>query len=74
MTPRLYQGIVVLVTAVWVANLVAGVLPIGYDPDPAINGIFGVIVGGAMVLHRNGHKPNQDKQDSTGDSEGRRSP
>lgn len=40
-----------IVTAVWVANVVAGMFQInGYQPSEGINTIFTVIVGGAFVL------------------------
>lgn len=44
-----------IVTAVWVANVVAGMFSInGYQTDPGISTIFTVIVGGAFVLRRKG--------------------
>lgn len=40
-----------VVTAVWVANVVCGMLQVnGYQPSEGINTIFTVIVGGAFVL------------------------
>lgn len=40
-----------VVTAIWAANVVAGMFAInGYQPSEGINTIFTVIVGGAFVL------------------------
>jgi hypothetical protein len=45
-------GIIIgVVTAVWAANIVAGMVAFrGYQPSESINGIFLTIVGGALVL------------------------
>ena len=43
--------IIGVVTAVWAANIVAGMVQLnGYQPSEAVNGIFLTIVGGAFVL------------------------
>lgn len=42
--------IIGVITVVWTANIVAGMFLKGYDTDPAINGIFTLIVGGAFAL------------------------
>lgn len=47
--------IIGVVTVVWVANIVAGMVKFnGYQPSEAINGIFLTIVGGAFVLRQKG--------------------
>lgn len=44
-----------VVTAVWVANIAAGMVKLnGYQPSEVINGIFLTIVGGAFVARRKG--------------------
>lgn len=51
--PRpLALGIVVLVSAVWAVNFFARLLVADYDPDVSINGIFMVLVGGAVLASR----------------------
>lgn len=43
--------VIAVVTTVWAANIVAGVIALnGYQPSESLNGIFMSIVGGAFVL------------------------
>ena len=43
--------IIYLVAIVWVGNMVAAMIPgTYYRPDPAVHGIFTLIVGGAFAL------------------------
>lgn len=42
---RLTNIVIGVITGAWAANFVAGLLPIDYTPDQAINGIFMGTVG-----------------------------
>lgn len=48
--PKLKNGIIIVVTAVWAINFVAGLVIESYEPDQAINAIFMGIVGGLFAL------------------------
>ncbi len=50
MVNRLGPWIIGLVSLVWAINFGAPFLIKGYNPDPAIHGIFMVIVGGLLGL------------------------
>jgi hypothetical protein len=51
--PRpLANAVIVLISLVWAANFFLQFLIAGYEPDPAIHGVFGAIVGGAFALSR----------------------
>ncbi len=44
------KWIIRLVSAMWVLNLVAGMIPwLDYEPSEAVNGIFMAIVGGLYL-------------------------
>lgn len=48
---RLRNWIIIVVTAVWATNFVAGIIPqFEYQPDQAINAIFMGIVGGLFAM------------------------
>lgn len=50
-----------VVTAVWAANVVAGMASWnGYQPSEAINGVFTLIVSGAFALRARGKSNNND--------------
>lgn len=52
------NAIIVVVTAVWAGNIVAGMIPfLDHEPSEAINGIFMAIVGVAFAARakRNGN-------------------
>lgn len=59
MNDRTATAVIAVVTAMWVANIVAGMVKFNdYQPSEAINGIFMTIVGGAFALRaraRNGN-------------------
>lgn len=43
--------IIYLVSGVWAANMIISMIPpLHYQPDPAIHGIFTVIVGGGFAV------------------------
>jgi hypothetical protein len=48
--PKLKNAIIIVVTAVWAVNFVAGLAVPKYEPDQAINAIFMGIVGGLFAL------------------------
>lgn len=64
--PKLKNGIIIVVTAVWAINFIAGLAVKSYEPDQSINAIFMAIVGGLFAL---GARSN-DKGNSHGDSGG----
>lgn len=47
---RTRTAVIVVVTTVWAANFLAGVLVPDYKPSESINGIFMAIVGGLFAL------------------------
>jgi len=72
MLPRPVATVIVaLTTIVWLANFFAPFFWIEYKPDPAINGIYLAIIGGALALSRSegkGRKDKPDDNDGPGDS------
>lgn len=55
MIPRSLATIIVaLTTIVWLANFFAPFVIKDFKPDPAINGIYLAIIGGALALSRGG--------------------
>lgn len=50
---KLSNVIVGLVCVVWAVDFFARFFIASYEPSPAINSIFGAIVGGALFLGRN---------------------
>jgi hypothetical protein len=54
---RVLTGICVLVATVWAASIVLDMINPEYQPDPAINAIFGGTIGTALTL---GHKEERD--------------
>lgn len=48
--PKLKNGIIIVVTAIWATNFIAGLVVKTYEPDQAINAIFMGIVGGLFAL------------------------
>lgn len=54
MPNRLYNALVIVVLAVWVANFLARFIWADYAPAPQIDAIFMAIAGGAMALNRKG--------------------
>jgi hypothetical protein len=49
-SPKLANGVIVVVTCVWVISFCVSLASLTYKPDPQINVIFMAIVGGAMAL------------------------
>lgn len=67
--------VIAVVTAVWAANFLAGVVVPGYETSESINGIFMAIVGGLFALgarqsDKNGKNDKNDEDDKTGSSHG----
>lgn len=58
---KLKNAIIIVVTAVWAINFVAGLAVPNYEPDQAINAIFMGIVGGLFALGARG-KDDKDKK------------
>lgn len=48
--------VITVVTTAWSINFVAGFVVAGYEPDPAIHGVFMTIVGGLFALGARGKK------------------
>ncbi len=66
MIPKpLLTGILVLVSVVFAANYALQFIVEGYESDPAIIGVFGTIVGAALVLSK---KDGKSKDDDGGDA------
>lgn len=47
---RVLTGLCILVAVVWAASIGRSIIDDGYKPDPAINGIFGGVIGTAVAL------------------------
>lgn len=63
---KLKNAIIIVVTAVWALNFVAGLALPNYEPDQAINAIFMGIVGGLFALgarDKNDKKPDPPSQE-----------
>lgn len=57
LSERTRTVVIAVVTTVWAANFLAGILIEGYRPSESINGIFMAIVGGLFALGaREGNK------------------
>ncbi len=52
LSPRMTNFIIVIVSAIWATNFLAGVILDEYEADQMINTIFMAIVGGALALRR----------------------
>lgn len=50
--PRVLTGICILVAGVWATSIVLDMIRPSYQPDPAINAIFGGTIGTALTLGR----------------------
>lgn len=50
MGDRTRTVIIAVVTTVWAANFVGGLVVSGYQPSESINGIFMMIVGGLFAI------------------------
>jgi hypothetical protein len=46
------KAVVIVVTAIWAVNIVAGIVSEDYVADQAVNGIFMAIVGGLLAADR----------------------
>jgi hypothetical protein len=51
-TPQVANGVIVVVTVVWVGSFVLSIVLPDYRADPEINVIFMGLVGGALALKR----------------------
>jgi hypothetical protein len=56
--PRVLTGICVLVAVVWAVSTFYDMASSTYEPDPAINAIFGGTIGTALAI---GRKEEQQK-------------
>jgi hypothetical protein len=56
LTPKMTNIVIVVVSTVWTANFMAGVILEDYEADQMINTIFMAIVGGALALRRKDDK------------------
>jgi hypothetical protein len=59
-SPRIANGVIVTVTAVWVLSFLVSIVVPSYRADPQINVIFMGIVGGSIALR--GRKKTGDDQ------------
>lgn len=57
-TPKVANGVIVVVTIVWVCSFIVSVAIPAYRTDPQINVIFMGIVGGSLALKT--RKPTPD--------------
>lgn len=64
MSDRFANGIIVVVTVVWVVNFFARFIVPGYQPSEAINAIFMAIVGSVFALkgRRRGRGDDDDER------------
>lgn len=53
--PALAHSVIVLVTLVWLGNIVAPLLISSYTADPQLNLVFMSVVGGALALRDRPH-------------------
>lgn len=61
--PRVLTGLCVLVAAIWAASIVLDMVDPDYQPDPAINAIFGGTIGTALTLgRRDEHRRDEQKR------------
>lgn len=56
------KAVVIVVTAIWAANIVAGIVMDSYEADQAVNGIFMAIVGGLLAADRASKKKQDGDQ------------
>ena len=61
--PKVLTGLCVLVAAVWAASIVLDMVNPEYQPDPAINAIFGGTIGTALTLGRRDERERERERD-----------
>jgi hypothetical protein len=59
-TPRIANGVIIVVTVVWVGSFVVSIFIPEYRADPQINVIFMGIVGGSLALKMRKPKPDDN--------------
>lgn len=59
--PKVLTGLCVLVATVWAASIVLDMVNPEYQPDPAINAIFGGTIGTALTLGRRDERDRPDR-------------
>jgi hypothetical protein len=59
--PKVLTGLCVLVASVWATSIVLDMVKPDYQPDPAINAIFGGTIGTALTL---GHRDGRDDRNN----------
>ena len=57
LSQRMTAIVITVVTVIWAANFMAGVIMKTYEADQMINTIFMAIVGGAIALRRKDDPP-----------------
>jgi hypothetical protein len=60
-SPKVANGIIVVVTIVWVASFIISIFMPEYRADPQINVIFMGIVGGSLALKSRKPNPNDGR-------------
>ena len=59
--PKVLTGICIMVAGVWATSIVLDMFNPEYQPDPAINAIFGGTIGTALTLGRKDEKEGRNK-------------
>lgn len=59
--PKVLTGICIMVAGVWATSIVLDMFNPEYQPDPAINAIFGGTIGTALTLGRKDEKEGRKK-------------
>lgn len=55
--PRVVAGICILVATLWALSTARDIVDDTYQPDPAINAVFGGVIGTALTLGKNSGEP-----------------
>lgn len=55
LSPAVANSVIVLVSLVWLANLIAPLFVASYSGDPQLNLVFMSVVGGALALREHPH-------------------
>lgn len=59
-SPKIANGVIIVVTVVWVASFVISIVLPQYRADPQINVIFMGLVGGSLALKSRKPKPDDN--------------
>lgn len=59
---RLRDALVVLVAIGWVASILGSIFNPSYEPDPSINGAFGLVIGAALAVGKKDDGNGKDRR------------